>query len=202
VVARGNSSTVVVTPRGISEDVKITLHEDWDWWFAFHNERRALELTGKFDWEAVRWKPPEPNIAGCVHAVSVGSTRRTEQHYDEDVSAKIAWLDPAAPGHRVGIHLVIARPNDVEARTNGEFVDGFTLADGRLLLVYRSHSPFTPEMRSRIERKRAEHPLYRARTRVAALTSAIADRSSGSMVLIDHAVEDSAAVACRARKPR
>lgn len=142
----------------MSKDVKITLHEEWDWWLASHSEDRAMELTGRFDRGAVRWKPPAPNAAGWVYAVNVWVPHgELSNVYGEDVSGNIAWLHPAARGHRVGGHIVIANPNDVHAGTDGEFVDGWTLADGRLLLVFRSHSPFPPETRSRIERKRAEH---------------------------------------------
>lgn len=151
-------ASVVVTTRGIAKDAKITLHREGDWWLAFHRKSRAQELTGKFGRAAVSWKPPAPNVAGWIHALSVwvphGELSRP--YDDDDMSGEITWLDAAVPGHRVGIHVVVAKPNQVQGRSDGAFMDGFTLNDGRLLLIYRTHQGLLPETRSRIDQERAK----------------------------------------------
>ena len=150
--------SVVITPRGLTKDAKITLHREGDWWFAFHRPSRAQELTGKSDRKLVSWKPPTPNIAGWIHAVSVWMPHDelSRPYDDDDTSGKITWLDPAAPDHRVGIHVVLAKLNQVPGRSDGVFMNGFTLNDGRLLLIYRTHQSLSSEKRSRIEQRRAE----------------------------------------------
>jgi hypothetical protein len=152
------SANVVVTTRGIAKDAKITLHREGDWWLAFHRKSRAQELTGKFGRTVVSLKPPAPNAAGWIHAlsVSVPHGELSRPYGDDDTSGGITWLDPAASGHEVGIHLVVAKPNQARGRSDGVFVGGFTLNDGRLLLIYRTHQRLLPETHSRIEQKRAE----------------------------------------------
>jgi len=145
-------------PRGFAKDAKVTLHCEGNWWVALHRPSRAEELTGKFDRTVVSWKPPAPNISGWIHALSVWVPHGELSHPydDDDTHGKITWLDPAAPGHRVGVHVVLVKPNQVPGRSDGVFMNGFTLIDGRLLLIYRTHQPLSPETRSRIEQRRAE----------------------------------------------
>jgi hypothetical protein len=73
VTARVN---VVVAPRGLAQDAKITLHKTGDHWLATHRVSRGQELTGRPSRELVHWTPPAANAAGWVHAMNLWVPQR------------------------------------------------------------------------------------------------------------------------------
>jgi hypothetical protein len=153
VVAR---PSVVVMSRGLDKEAKFTLHRDGKSWLAAHLISRGQQLTGKPRRELVGWTLPAPNAAGWVHAMNVWVPHgELNNVYTEDEAAgDIIWLDPAEPGHRVGVHLVLITPTSQPGGGNAEHLASFRLSDGRVLLLARTHLPYTDDIRERIEADR------------------------------------------------
>jgi hypothetical protein len=165
VKARRNRSTVVIMCQGMGRDAKITLHDEWDWWFAFHDEDRSAAVRGVHEREVFRWKPPQPDAAGWVRAVDIWVPHgELNALYDENIGARaITWLDEAPEGQRVGIHIILATPTGgVKVATSGARIGGFKLADGRALLVYTSVHELDAETRARVTKGRNENPPMRS----------------------------------------
>jgi hypothetical protein len=159
ITARRANSTVVVTCLGLTTDAKITLHESWDWWFAFHDADRAAAITGTHDRDAIaRWRAPGPDGAGVVHAVDIYVPQgELSAVYPADAASRrpVHWMAESPQGTCTVFHIIMATRGGLAAQTKGVLIDGFTLANGSALLASASVQEVTGALAERLAHVRA-----------------------------------------------
>lgn len=138
--AKSNKSDVYVAIRTLAGYQKWSLHESGDWRFQWVTETRAAEFTESTDRTIDRWEQPaEVGTTGMTKGLAIW-VRQCDivpiENDDEASHATVQWLPTPPPGYAVGIHVVVARPGQglVDLGRAVPF-DGFTLADGRVVLV-------------------------------------------------------------------
>jgi len=141
------TSDVYIAARSIIKVQKWSLHESGSWHFAWEDEETASEYSKSTQRFIDQWQqPPEVGDTGWTR----GFTIRVRHQDLVDAPSGSPPADtvrlPSPPeGHFAGIHVVIARPDQPMFTLQGALpFDGFTLEDGRVLLLLRSVEP-TPD---------------------------------------------------------
>jgi hypothetical protein len=147
--APGNKSDVYIGVRAILGYQKWSLHETGDWRFQWINDERAAEFSDSGSRIIDQWdQPAEVGVTGWTRglAIRVRHQDLVEVANPEKVPAEALWIPPPPEGHMVGLHVVIARPNQqLVELSNVEPVGGFALVGGRVLLLLVSVDPVTDE---------------------------------------------------------
>lgn len=172
---------VYIGVRAILGYQKWSLHESGDWRHAWLTDERAAEF-GKTDNRTIdQWRRPEEiGETGWIKGFSI-----RVRHQDlvdvpdpEKVPAGAVWIPSPPEGHLVSLHVVIARPDRWEIALTGLLpVDGFTLVDGRAVLLVVSVDRVTDEQNQMIETKLAEAMKLAAEQGVD-LAAAVAPRAA------------------------
>ncbi|MEU0872611.1 hypothetical protein [Nocardia brasiliensis] len=153
--AKSNKSDVYVAIRTLAGYQKWSLHETGDWRFQWVTEARAEEFTASSDRIIDRWEQPaEVGTTGMTKglAIWVRDCDIVPIDNDDDPShAQVQWLPTPPSGHAVGLQVVVARPGQGAVGLGGAIpFDGFTLADGRVVLALMLHRQTTEEVNTAV----------------------------------------------------
>ncbi|MEU1204037.1 hypothetical protein [Nocardia sp. NPDC005825] len=140
-----------VAIRNIAGYQKWSLHESGDWRFQWVSEARAVEFGGTANRIIDRWEQPaEVGASGMTKGLSIWVRHCDVVSMDNDDDpkhAQVQWLPTPPPGSAVGIHIVVARPDQgIVDLSNSVPFDGFTLADGRVVLILMQYRELTDEV--------------------------------------------------------
>ena len=141
------TSDVYIGIRSILGYQKWSLHESGIWRFAWVSEARANEFTGSTDRLMDRWQQPPELGAGWTKGFSIRVRHQDLVDTPGEVAPAGTVRLPAPPeGHARCVHVVVARPDQGLVTLQGLLpVDGFTLADGRVVLLVTSVEAVLPE---------------------------------------------------------
>ena len=157
--ARRRKCSVYVAIRVLGRYQKVSLHEssdggsDWRFqWTSEHMQANPQITDRKID----RWpRPPEVGETGWTTGVSIWTRHQDVVPVDDDESlpADLVWVPPPPEGYAVGLHVVIARPLNLSVELKGVSwpLAGFTLANGRVVLLVPSGELVTDETNHMIE---------------------------------------------------
>ncbi|MFI7001794.1 hypothetical protein [Nocardia sp. NPDC050175] len=140
-----------VAIRTLAGYQKWSLHESGDWRFQWVTDARAAEFTDSTDRIIDRREQPaEVGTTGMTKGLAIWVRHCDIVPIDDDDDpshAKVQWLPAPPPGHAAGIHIVVARPDQGPVNVIGAVpFDGFTLADGRVVLVLLVRSEATEDV--------------------------------------------------------
>lgn len=133
-------SDVYIGVRTILGFQKWSLHESGDWRFQWVTEERANEFTNTTVRLIEQWQQPPELGAGWTKGFTVRVRHEDLVEAPTEVTPADTVRLPVPPeGHAASIHVVVARPDQgwIELRELRPF-DGFTLRDGRVLLLVAS----------------------------------------------------------------
>ncbi|MFE3100371.1 hypothetical protein [Nocardia tengchongensis] len=143
-------SDVYVAIRALAGYQKWSLHESGDWRFQWLTDARAAEFSGSTNRIIDQWEQPaEVGASGMTKGFSIWvrpSDIVAIDNDDDPGHAKVQWLPAPPPGYAMGVHIIVARPDQGFVHLPGAFpFDGYTLADGRVVLVLMQRREFTEE---------------------------------------------------------
>ncbi len=172
---------VYVAVRAIAGTQKWSLHETGDWRYQFINDEKAAKFSDRDSRIIDQWdKPAEVGETGWTRglAIRVRHQDLVEVTKPEEVPADTLWIPPPPEGHMVGLHIVIARPNQqVVELSNVEPVAGFALVGEQVLLLLKSVDPVS-EANNETIRKALAQMFRMVRARGVDLASAVALRAA------------------------
>jgi len=130
---------------------KVSLHQSGLWRAAF-----VRSLADGADRAALKWKRPQPNQSGLIHAVvvAVSPIRPAKPFKPRSVpDQRVHWIAPAAPGSLVALVVIIANPGlDPDPNTFGAGVIGrLKKANGETVWFVRQDHPLTSEIADKIK---------------------------------------------------
>jgi hypothetical protein len=141
-------SDVYIGIRTILGFQKWSLHESGKWHFAWISDEKASQFTEGLTRFIDQWdQPAEVGETGWTKGFTI-QVRHQDLVDAPSVAPPADTIRLPAPpdGHFVGIHVVIARPNQPMFTLKGARpFAGFTLADGRVLLLLLSVEPIADE---------------------------------------------------------
>jgi hypothetical protein len=155
--ANRNKSDVYVAARPIAGVQKLSLHESGDWRHQWVNPERAEEFTGSRDRILAIWRRPEEGPGGWIRGVSIWVPQPdiVDIPHDDQPHEGVVWLPEPPPGYVIGIHIVIAKPDQGVVQVTGAVpVEGFTMANGMIVLVLASRIELTEERRHWLDEQR------------------------------------------------
>lgn len=134
-----NKSDVYIGVRAILGHQKWSLHESGDWRHQWVSPEKAAD-SGKVHGRIIdRWaQPAEMGDSGWTKGFSI---RVRHQNLIAVADAPKApkdtlWIPTPPEGQFIGLHVAIARPSELAVPLNGLVpVDGFTLKDGRAVIL-------------------------------------------------------------------
>jgi hypothetical protein len=154
--ANKNKSDVYIAIRNIAGYQKWSLHETGDWRYQWVTTERAQQYAKTSERVIDNWAQPQ----------EVGESRLTKgftkkvRHEDlvpladipGSLPAEVVWLPAPPEGHAMGMHVAIMRPDgpQIELQDAVPFA-GFTLSDGRAVLLFASRQPVTDAQNQMIE---------------------------------------------------
>jgi hypothetical protein len=146
---------VYIGVRAILGYQKWSLHETGDWRHQWLTDEKAADF-GKTDNRIIdQWQRPEEiGETGWIKGFSIRVRHQdlVEVATPEKVPAGALWIPSAPEGQVMSLHVVIAAPNRGEIALTGLIpVGGFTLVDGRVLLLVVSIDRVTDEHNQMIE---------------------------------------------------
>lgn len=116
--AAPRSDELYLASRHSAGEFKVSMHESGDWRAQLVNPSKPKKaqfhaLDGPFDGRIlVRWRRPEPNESGWIHALGI---LVPEHHLIElpidNKSNDILWHQPPGPGQFVELHIHLVHPN-------------------------------------------------------------------------------------------
>jgi hypothetical protein len=149
----------------IGGDVKVSWHPESpgsSWWF--HWDKQHVKDGQITDRLIDTWsQPPEVGESGWAKGFSMWTRHQdvVPAPDNECLPADILWVPPPPEGYAMGLHVVIARPEDLSQRSASELrwvalkgarpFDGFTLADRRVVLLVVSGGLVTEAVNHMIE---------------------------------------------------
>jgi hypothetical protein len=156
-----NESSVYVVVRDIGGDQKWSLHESGDWRHQWVTPERAEKFTGSSNRVIDRWSPPaELGESGWTKGLAIRVRQKdvvSIPEDDESLPADVVWVPAPAEGYVMGIHVIVARPSEVRVELRDAVpAGGFTLADGRVVLLIAAKESLTEEMNLKVEAVQAE----------------------------------------------
>jgi hypothetical protein len=176
-----NKFDVYVGVRAIVGYQKWSLHESGDWRFQWVNDERAAEYGASGNRVIDQWHRPAPvGETGWTRglAIRVRHQDLVDVANPEKVPAETLWIPAPPEGHMVGLHVVIARPNEQPITlTNVKPAAGFALVGGLAMLLLASVDPLTDENDQTITDAIAQ-AIQLAHARGIDLASAVAPRAA------------------------
>jgi hypothetical protein len=150
IFASRNTSDVYIVIREIGGTQKWSLHESGDWRFQWVTRDMAMEFAQTEDRVIDKWpQPPELGQTGWTKGflIHVRDQDIVPIADDDDANlADVVWLPPPGEGNALAIHVIIARPNNVQVELQNVLpFDAFTLADGRVVILTASVEQITDE---------------------------------------------------------
>lgn len=156
---------VYVAVRSIGGYQKVSLHESGDWRFQWVAEDHAQKYAQTTDRVIDQWRQPsEMGESGWTKGFSMWARHQDVVRIpdNESLPADLLWVPPPPEGYAMGLHVVIARPEDLSQRSASELrwvelkgpsfpFDGFTLADGRVVLMIVSRDLVTDAVNHMID---------------------------------------------------
>ncbi len=136
--ANQNKSDVYVAARVLAGTQKFSLHESGDWRNQWVTKEQAKRFTSKENRVMDRWPRPPARPGGWTTGLTiwVPSDDLLDITDDKQSLAGVDWIPEPPPDSAIGIHVVVAEPDRgfVTLRAAAP-MDGFRLADGRVVLV-------------------------------------------------------------------
>jgi hypothetical protein len=151
-------SDVYIGIRSILGYQKWSLHESGDWRFQWVTEAKASEFTGSTDRLVDRWQQPPEVRAGWTKGFTIRVRHQDLVDRPGEVEPAGTVRLPAPPeGHATSVHVVVARPDQGRIALHGLLpVDGFTLADGRAVLLITSVDAVLAEQNQMVDAAMSE----------------------------------------------
>ena len=155
--SRNIDSDVYIGLRAMMGCQKWSLHQT-TWLYQWISRLDAWEFANSDDRAIDEWQLP-PEVAGCTIAFSIRVRHQDLVQYDDDdqLPESILWVPSPAQGRGTEIRVMIVRPSafvnssETVFEFNGaELLDGFTLADGRYVLLVASTATVADDMNSLI----------------------------------------------------
>lgn len=176
---------VYIGVRAILGFQKWSLHETGDWRHQWVDSEQAAAKAAEFgftdDRIIDRWRQPEEiGATGWIKGFSIRVRHQdlVEVAKPEKVPADALWVPSPPEGHVVGLHVVIASPDRGEVTVTGAIpLGGFTLVNGRAVLLVVSVERVPDEQNQMIETKLAEAMSLFAEQEVD-LAAAVAPRAT------------------------
>ena len=136
--ANQNKSDVFVAARVLAGTQKFSLHESGDWRNQWVTKEKAQRFTSKENRVLDQWPRPPARPGGWTTGLTiwVPSDDLLDITDDKQSLAGVDWIPEPPPDSAIGIHVVVAEPDRgfVTLRAAAP-MDGFRLADGRVVLV-------------------------------------------------------------------
>jgi hypothetical protein len=159
--ANKNTSDVYIAIRNIAGYQKWSLHESGDWRYQWVTVEQAQEHAQTSDRVIDSWaQPPELGGSGMTKGFTI-KVRHQDLVPLPDIPgslpAEVFWVPAPPEGHAMGMHVAIMRPDgpQIELQDAVPFA-GFTLSDGRAVLLIASRQPVTDAQNQMIEDAVAE----------------------------------------------
>jgi len=159
--ANPNKSDVYVGVRALLGQQKWSLHESGEWRHQWIDREKAAEFGNTDNRVIDLWQQPEEvGDTGWTRgfAIRVRSQDLVVVANPEKVPAAAVWIPPPPDGHLVAVHVVIARPDLGEVALAPQLrpFGGFTLFDGRVVLLVAGIERVTDEHNELIENSLAQ----------------------------------------------
>jgi hypothetical protein len=156
IFAPANKSDVYIGIRTILGSQKWSLHESGDWRHQWVTEERAEEFTGNADRIIDRWQqPPEVGTTGWTRGFAIRVRHQDLVSVRDDepgIPVDTLWLPSPGEGRAGLVQVVIARPDQIEVTLHGMIpFAGFTLADGRVVLLIFYHEALRDEQNRMVD---------------------------------------------------
>ncbi|APE17768.1 hypothetical protein BOH72_23400 [Mycobacterium sp. WY10] len=153
--ANRGTSDVYVAVRDISGYQKFSLHESGDWRHQFVTREQAQAVAQTTNRILDQWRQPaehEQSRLTLGYTIRARSQDLASYPENKGFSKDLVWV-PASPDDRVAvIHVAIARAQDAAVQMEGMVpIGGFTLADGRAVLVFYSLQVASAETHAQID---------------------------------------------------
>jgi hypothetical protein len=136
--ANQNKSDVFVAARVLAGTQKFSLHESGDWRNQWVTKEKAQRFTSQENRVLDQWPRPPAGLGGWTTGLTiwVPSVEVLDIADDKQPLAGVGWIPEPPPDSAIGIHVVVAEPDRgfVTLRAAAP-MDGFRLADGRVVLV-------------------------------------------------------------------
>jgi hypothetical protein len=159
--AKRKKSDVYLMIRHVGKYQKVSLHptsEGSKWWFQWTSEHMDADPQDPKvdDREIDHWpKPPEAGDTGWSTGLAIWTRHQdvVPAPNDESLPADMLWIPRPPKGHATGIHVVIARPNNLAVEAKGGLpVAAFALADGQVVLLIETQDVVTDAVIHELER--------------------------------------------------
>jgi hypothetical protein len=158
-------SDVFITAAALGSAQKISLHESGVWRNAWHSEDHAAKygFMGKPEHGGDprvldRWQRPEGR-SGWSRGLSVWVPygHLAPSTDTDDPTKPVTWVPEPRPGELVGLHFVVAKPDQGELHLSGMFpVCGFRLRNSEAAIVVMSRAPVDEAVLREHEQKARE----------------------------------------------
>jgi hypothetical protein len=147
IVAPPDSSDVYISAESVMGTLKWSLHQSGTWQFAWVTNKKAYQYANTKDRIIERWdQPAEIGKTGWTHGFTVRVRNKDLNALPDHttIPGDTTWLPAPPEGHTTSVHVVIARPDQMEVTLRGlpPFA-GLQLADGRVLLLVASIDPLS-----------------------------------------------------------
>jgi hypothetical protein len=156
---------VYVAIRSIGGYQKVSWHpnsEGKDWWFQWTSEH--IQANPQITQRLIdQWsQPPEIGESGWAKGFSMWTRHQdvVPAPDNEPLPADLLWVPPPPEGYATGLHVVIARPQELSQGSvgelrwiamNGPFLGGFSLSDRRVVLLVASSNLVTTALNDEIK---------------------------------------------------
>lgn len=176
--AAPRSDELYLASRPSAGEFKVSMHESGDWRAQIVNpskpkKTRFRAIDVPFDGRILaRWRRPEPNNAGWIHALGilVPEHHLIEMPFDNQTN-DILWHQPPEPGQFVELHIYLVHPNQGSVafgsvlRSLGggrvALLGALELAGGQVAVVLAIRAPITDIERINITSQEAESEVSR-----------------------------------------
>jgi hypothetical protein len=136
--ANQNKSDVFVAARVLAGTQKFSLHESGDWRNQWVTKEQAQRFTSNENRVLDQWPRPPAGPEGWTTGLTiwVPSDDLLDIADDKQPLAGVGWIPEPPTDSALGIHVVVAVPDRGFVKLQAALpMDGFLLADGRVVLV-------------------------------------------------------------------
>lgn len=138
---------VYVAARSLGEYQKFSLHESGDWRQQWRTSEHALKYTGQSRRTIDRWARPAEWPGGWTPALSIWVPPGGLSEVPDDRPPKrggVTYLPEPAPGHALGMHVVLAATDRGYVKTGGTLpVAAFWIASAEVVLLVAERRELT-----------------------------------------------------------
>ena len=156
--ASHNKSDVYVASRVLGGTQKFSLHESGDWRHQWVTTEKAQLFTGQDGRVIDQWPRPPAGPGGWTMGLTIVVPSDDVLDFDDDTQPLngVGWIGEPPSGSAVGFNVVVAETNrGFVAVQAGVPMDGFVLADGRVVLVVVSVFPLEEDARRWLDQQRS-----------------------------------------------